>query len=302
MSELEDLREETQENIAKLREEADEELAEYRETWQTRMDQITTDTDAKLQELRKNFEETVGLIKDNTEDELTEMSETAQKILTEAGWDETGKQIVNGLTEGVAEQKSSFIDELTQMALAGVEAVKSTLDINSPSRVFRELGSYTGLGFIKGLHDYVESAYAAGSELAENAEGGLSSVLQTIAELVSGGFDAEPVIRPVLDLSAVSAGASALDSLFYSQRAVSLAGQASAAFETQRALGGQATVTVDNDGVVEELRTLRSDIASMLDRMEKLRVVLNTGTLVGELAGPMDSALGQRAALRGRGI
>ena len=302
VSELEDLREETQENIAKLREEADAELAEYRETWQERMDQITTDTDAKLQELRKSFEETVGLIKDNTEDELTEMSETAQKILTEAGWDETGKQIVNGLTEGVAEQKSSFIDELTQMALAGVEAVKSTLDINSPSRVFRELGNYTGLGFIKGLHDYVERAYTMGSELAEHAEGGLSSVLQTIAELVSGGFDAEPVIRPVLDLSAVSAGASALDSLFYSQRAVSLAGQASAAIEAQRALGGQAAVTVNNDGVVEELRTLRSDIASMLDRMEKLRVVLNTGTLVGELAGPMDSALGQRAALRERGI
>ena len=42
-------------------------------------------------------------------------------------------------------------------------------------------------------------------------------------------------------------------------------------------------------------------MASMLERMEKLRVVLNTGALVGELAEPMDVALGQRATQRGRG-
>ena len=42
------------------------------------------------------------------------------------------------------------------MALAGVEAVKSTLEINSPSRVFRELGSSTGLGFVSGLAGYAE--------------------------------------------------------------------------------------------------------------------------------------------------
>lgn len=153
------------------------------------------------------------------------MADTAQKVLTEAGWDETGKQIVKGLTEGVQSEKSSFVDEITQLALAGVQAAKSTLDIHSPSRVFREIGNYTGLGFVKGLQDYVDRSYAAGSEMAESAEGGLSGVLQTIADIVSGGFDMEPVIRPVLDLSAVSAGADALNNLFYSQRAVGLVGR-----------------------------------------------------------------------------
>lgn len=144
--------------------------------------------------------------------------------------------------------------------------------------------------------------YAAGSEMAESAEGGLSGVLQTIADIVSGGFDMEPVIRPVLDLSAVSAGADALNNLFYSQRAVGLVGQAAVAFEAQRVGSSQTTISVDNDDVVAELRTLRGEMASMLERMEKLRVVLNTGALVGELAEPMDAALGQRSTQRGRGI
>lgn len=302
VGELEGLREETQQNIAKLREEADQELTEYRALWQEKMNQVTEDANAQLEQLRRSFEEKVGLIKNNTEDELQEMADTAQKVLTEAGWDETGKQIVKGLTEGVQSEKSSFVDEITQLALAGVQAAKSTLDIHSPSRVFREIGNYTGLGFVKGLQDYVDRSYAAGSEMAESAEGGLSGVLQTIADIVSGGFDIEPVIRPVLDLSAVSAGADALNNLFYSQRAVGLVGQAAVAFEAQRSGSSQTTISVDNDDVVAELRTLRGEMASMLERMEKLRVVLNTGALVGELAEPMDVALGQRSTQRGRGI
>ena len=302
VGELEGLREETQQNIAKLREEADQELTEYRALWQEKMNQVTEDANAQLEQLRRSFEEKVGLIKNNTEDELQEMADTAQKVLTEAGWDETGKQIVKGLTEGVQSEKSSFVDEITQLALAGVQAAKSTLDIHSPSRVFREIGNYTGLGFVKGLQDYVDRSYAAGSEMAESAEGGLSGVLQTIADIVSGGFDMEPVIRPVLDLSAVSAGADALNNLFYSQRAVGLVGQAAVAFEAQRGGSSQTTISVDNDDVVAELRTLRGEMASMLERMEKLRVVLNTGALVGELAEPMDVALGQRSTQRGRGI
>ena len=302
VGELEGLREETQQNIAKLREEADQELTEYRALWQEKMNQVTEDANAQLEQLRRSFEEKVGLIKNNTDDELQEMADTAQKVLTEAGWDETGKQIVKGLTEGVQSEKSSFVDEITQLALAGVQAAKSTLDIHSPSRVFREIGNYTGLGFVKGLQDYVDRSYAAGSEMAESAEGGLSGVLQTIADIVSGGFDMEPVIRPVLDLSAVSAGADALNNLFYSQRAVGLVGQAAVAFEAQRGGSSQTTISVDNDDVVPELRTLRGEMASMLERMEKLRVVLNTGALVGELAEPMDVALGQRSTQRGRGI
>ena len=174
---------------------------------------------------------------------------------------------------------------------------------------------------LKGLQDYVDRSYAAGSEMAESAEGGLSGVLKTIADIVSGGFDMEPVIRPVLDLSAVSAGADALNNLFYSQRAVGLVGQA-AIYQFfplavqdnlgnqqhahhqahQRGGSSQTTISVDNDDVVAELRTLRGEMASMLERMEKLRVVLNTGALVGELAEPMDVALGQRSTQRGRGI
>mgnify|MGYP000183501166 CR=1 FL=1 len=299
-SELEGLRVETQEQIAQLRADAEAELEEYRITWQEELSQLEEDTADQLASLRQEFAENVGLIKKDTEAEMREMTEAATKILKEAGWTETGQQIPAGLAEGVSLSKSAFLDELTSMALAGVEAVKSTLKINSPSRVFRELGNFTGLGFVTGLADYAKKSYAAGANVAEYAADGLSNAMSIAAELLSGDMDAQPTIRPVLDLSDVMRGADELNSLFYPQRTIGLAGQASLAFAESGRSGG-TVVNVDNGDIVEELRALRSEMAEMTERMERMRVVLDTGTLVGEMAGPMDNALGQRVTRRGRG-
>lgn len=299
-TELESLRIETQNSIAQLREDAAVELEEYRATWQAEMDQLEADTSSQLESLRKEFSEKVGLIKKDTEAEMKAMTEAATKILKEAGWTETGQQIPEGLAQGVSQSRSSFIDELTSMVRAGVEAVKDTLDINSPSRVFRELGNFTSLGFVKGIMDYAGRSYDAGAGIADSASEGISAAMSAAAELLSGDMEAQPTIRPVLDLSDVSRGASQLNSLFYPQRTIDLAGQANISLRDSGRDGGM-TVSVDNGDIVEELRSLRSEMAGMMDRMERMRVVMDTGRLVGELAAPMDNALGQRAARRGRG-
>ena len=301
VGELEGLRIETQNNIAQLRADAAQELDEYRSVWQTKLDQITADSNAELEQLRRDFGEKVGLIKLDTEKDMQEMASTAQAILREAGWDETGKEIVSGLTEGVKEERPNFIDELTSMALESVKAVKETLEINSPSRVTQKLGNYTGLGFVKGLRDYADKSYNAGANMAESMKSGLSNAMSAVGDLMSGDMDMQPTIRPVLDLSNLTGAANELDSLFYPQKTMNLVGQASLSFRSAEDRG-QSTLTVDNSDVVEELRSLRSEMAAMSDRMKRMQVVLDTGALVGEMAAPMDAALGQRSIYRGRGI
>ncbi len=301
VGELEGLRIETQNSIAQLRVDAERELDDYRATWQTKMNQVTIDANRELEELRQAFGEKVGLIKKDTEKETQEMVDTAQAILKEAGWDETGKQIVTGIKAGVEEEKPNFLDALTQMALEGVQAVKDTLDINSPSRVFQELGNYTGLGFVKGLTDYANKSYDAAANVAGYATDGLSNAISKVSDLVNGEFDMQPTIRPVLDFTDVARGAGELNSLLGYTRTLALAGQTSLAFNSTLDKDGM-TVTVDNDGVVQELRSLRSEMAEMTARMERMQVVLDTGTLVGQMADPLDAALGQKQTFRGRGI
>lgn len=300
VGELEGLRIETQNNIAQLRVEADQELEEYRAVWQQKMDQVTVDVNAELEQLRKDFGEKVGLIKKDTETEMQEMADTAQAILQEAGWDETGKQIVTGITGGVESEKPNFLNALTQMALEGIEAVRETWDEHSPSRVFRKLGNFAGLGLVKGLTDYAGKSYDAGANVAENATDGLSNAISMVADAANGDFDMQPTIRPVLDLSEMTKTAGQINSFFYPQKTLGLIGQASLAFNATSEQGNM-TVTVDNDNVVRELRSLRSDMAEMTKRMEQMQVVLDTGALVGGMAEPMDAALGRRQTHRGRG-
>ncbi len=300
-SELEGLRVETQDEIAQLRADADQELSEYQAVWRERMDQVTLDANEELEQLRQDFAEKVGLIKTDTDAEMAEMSESAQKILREAGWSETGEQIVAGITAGVQSRRSSFIDELTKMALAGVEAVKDTLEIQSPSRVFRELGGYVGQGFVDGLRSYADRTYEAGSDMADATRNGLSDALSSVSQLIENGLDTEPTIRPVLDLTDVTRGAGELDGLFQPRRSIVLAGQAGSAFEAKADRSG-AAVSTGNGDVVDAIRSLQADVSALGGTIRKIQVVLDTGALVGGLTEPMDSALGRRAIYRGRGI
>ena len=298
--ELEDLRIETKNKIAMLQEEAEDELEDYRIIWKSKMRQIDIDAKAELEQLRKDFGEKVGLIKKETEAETQEMVDAAQKILEAAGWDDTGKQIVYGLITGIEDAKSSYLDTLTKMALEGIEVVKDTLEIQSPSRVFREIGNYAGLGLVYGLNDYASKSYDAGATIAEEAKDGLSDAMQTITDYLNGDLEAKPMIRPVLDLSDVSRGVNLLDNTFSNQRMLALAGQASYGFSVTTG-DRDMTVHIDNDGVIRELRSLRGEMAEMTERMSRMQVVLDTGVLVGETIGKIDSALGQRQTYRGRG-
>jgi phage-related protein len=60
--------------------------------------------------------------------------------------------------------------------------------------------------------------------------------------------------------------------------------------------------TMGSDSVVEAINTLRGDVASLASTMGSLKVVMDTGTLVGTLTGPLDKSLGRQQVYRGRGI
>ena len=302
VSELEGLRQETLDNISTLRSEADRELEEYRVIWQQRMGQVNTDCEEELDALRKEFEKTVGLIREYTEEELAEMADVANQILRDAGWYETGEMIVEGIAEGIRENAHLFVDAITDMTSAGTEGAEEDLDEHSPSREFYRIGRYAALGLVNSLHDYTGRVYGAGAEVAGAAKKGLGDVISGIADMIDSGIEIQPAITPVVDFSDITRASEAMDELFYTQRSVTLAGQVSGLLGAAGTGERDLNVTVDNAGVVRELRSLRGEMAEMTERMRHLQVVLDSGTLVGELAEPMDQALGQRISYRERGI
>ena len=108
------------------------------------------------------------------------------------------------------------------MASAAADAAKVALDINSPSKVGRRIGGFFGMGFVNSLIDYADKSYEAGIEMASAAKNGLSNAISKVRDFIEGNVDAQPTIRPVLDLSEVRSGAHMLSALLSRKQAMTI--------------------------------------------------------------------------------
>ena len=301
ISELEGLREETLDNISKLREQADEELEKYKLILQKKLAEINDETNEKLNDLREEFGKAIGLIKDDTVAEFEQMTKIATEALLLAGWDETGKQIVKGLIEGINAESPEFIDAINKLTNSAVETAEDNLEINSPSKVFFKIGQFVGHGFINGIASYKTATEDTVSTLTASAESGAYDIVQSISEIISSGVDDGPVITPVVDLSKVTQSVNDIDGLFAAKNAVNLAYQNNTLLSRNWNSDG-IKVTVNTDKIEQEIRALRTDLSAMSGEISRLKIVMDTGTLIGEITDPIDVALAQKYSNKGRGI
>ena len=130
---------------------------------------------------------------------------------------QAGKDLIQGFINGIASKAWAVISKATEVVGGAVEAVKNFLGINSPSRVFMEIGKYTAQGMSVGLDKYAYLAEDSASGLAKNVVKNVKNPLSNIAKLMDGDIDINPTITPVMDLSNVEQGARRLSDMIGNQ-------------------------------------------------------------------------------------
>lgn len=133
-----------------------------------------------------------------------------------------GEYLVDGFVDGIKDNIYYAKEAAKKMAQESSKAAKEALDINSPSKVFYQIGAYSGIGFVNALDDYGRASYKSGEDMANYAKQGLATAISKISEIVEDGIDAQPTIRPVLDLSEVKLGTRNLDALLSHEQAISI--------------------------------------------------------------------------------
>ena len=178
----------------------------------------------------------------------------------------SGVYLVSGFAAGIRDNISSAASAAAQMASEASKAARSSLDINSPSKVFYRIGGFAGQGFVNALVDYSEASYDAGSNIGLSAREGLSRAIYKATEIVSNGIDNVPTIRPVLDLSAVRAGANEIGGILGMDHAIGLSGN----------LGAITTMMAQNQNGNS------SDVVDAINRLgKKLNNLGNTYNNIG---------------------
>ena len=125
-----------------------------------------------------------------------------------------GSYLAKGFAAGISDNAFRAAAKAKAMAKAAEEAAKKELDINSPSKVFREIGKSIPEGFTQGISRFGGMVKSETSYMADVAVSSVKSSIARLSDTVNRELNTQPTIRPVLDLSDVSAGASAINGMF----------------------------------------------------------------------------------------
>jgi tape measure domain-containing protein len=245
ITELEDLRAQTDAKIAELNANAATRLSELRSNFQSNLDAINADEATQLTALQTEWSQKIGALTTETKTQFDTMStkiqgtvkelstNTTKEFTTLAGniqtemktpdWNSVGVYIVDGMTEGVRSRATALANEAAAVALAALNAAKQALGINSPSKEFAKVGRYADEGFIAGLKNFSSNVETAAANVGVTAISALRSTISKISDAIDSGMDTSPVIRPVLDLSELQNGSNTIASLLSQKPRINVA-------------------------------------------------------------------------------
>lgn len=89
--------------------------------------------------------------------------------LSEIDLAETGANIMRGLANGITGAAGAVVAAVTGAVGGAIKSAKALLGIASPSKVFAEIGGYTGEGFAGGVEDSAPAAQAAMADMVDPA-------------------------------------------------------------------------------------------------------------------------------------
>ena len=90
-----------------------------------------------------------------------------------------GKSMIQGLINGIKSMGSSVVGAIGSVVKSAISSAKKALGINSPSRVFRQIGDDTGEGLVLGLKDKETDVVKASKRLSNGVINGYSAKIKT---------------------------------------------------------------------------------------------------------------------------
>ena len=220
-------------------------------------------------------------------------------------WYRTGQNLSKGLSNGISSMAGSVRRAATNAAAGATRAIQITWSVHSPSRVGRDLGMNFDLGIAGGLDRYSRVVSQSAEGIGENAVDSAKTMLRGTDYSIFDFIDPNPTIRPVLDLSNVRSGVGMIGGMLNSDQVLSGGlfnginfnkGVNALNFDGARIAGG-----INNKDVISELQSLADRFDDLNEAVTNMKVVLDSGELVGATSRKMDNQLGELAMRRGRG-
>ena len=120
-----------------------------------------------------------------------------------------GSYMMQGLANGISANSYAAAAAAAAAASKAAQAARNALQIQSPSKVFAEIGKFIDLGLAKGIEDNANIPEKSVGDTAEEITNNFRTALESI---VLDELEFDPVIKPVLDLSEIQNGVGYINS------------------------------------------------------------------------------------------
>lgn len=173
-------------------------------------------------------------------------------------FESAGKNLGQGLINGIKAMETAVYNAAYALGQKAVQGEKDGQKSKSPSKLTMQAGKWFGEGLIIGIEKMDSQVYKAGYGLGNTATRSISSAVSKVADAINSDIDAQPTIRPVLDLSDVRAGANSINGMF---------GNRTMSIDTRTVMATAAAMSGYQNGgnpdVVSAIKGLRKDINNM---------------------------------------
>ena len=208
----------------------------------------------------------------------------------------SGKAVIEGFIKGMGDMIDAVVQKAKDIAKSAVRTVKGWLGINSPSKVFRKIGVYTGEGLALGLEDSENSIANSAIGVGKTAKTAMEKAINGMSDVVNS-IDTQPTIRPILDLSDIESGATRIDKLSDSWNGYSIDGTVNMAKTTMGSLPLQPNNASLTASMLEQIKKLGNTMSG-----EKKTTITNHFSITGdnprEIANEVSRILQQQVERR----
>ena len=125
-----------------------------------------------------------------------------------------GRNVAYGFADGMYSLFNYVYNTAYNMGISAVNGARRALRVMSPSRVFMQIGEYTGEGLVIGMQDQYGSVEDASAGMGKTALDSMAEMMNRVKMLLDGTDEFNPTITPVLDLSKIQQGVGQIDGMF----------------------------------------------------------------------------------------
>jgi hypothetical protein len=210
-----------------------------------------------------------------------------------------GKHLSDGLAKGISSGRSTVVNAAAEVVAAAIARAKTKAEISSPSRVMMGVGKFFSLGFANGITKYGKAATKSSENMVDSSINTVSGMFSSLSSLADDNIDVQPTIAPVVDMSNIRSASGYMNGVFADR---SFGVRTSLMASSIATSAGTATKAgqFGSPDVVSAINDMSSRIGVLGEQIANLKMVVDTGALIGQIAGPMDAKFGTMATMKGR--